>query len=302
MKPDQITRDYGVAAPLGTAGATPPPRTALEANGVAHRFGATWALQEVDFVAHEGELVALFGPNGSGKSTLLRILAGLISPARGSVRIGGAPLASIGRRRLAQTVGFLPQVRPALRHVTVHELVGRGRHPHQGLGWVASREDRERVDEALAQLGLAAFADRDVGTLSGGELQRAWLAMVVAQDPKIILLDEPVTFLDMRHQWGLLEVLRGLSEHHGKTIVAVFHDVNHGLAVADRAYLVHEGRIARHGHPEQVITGRSIANVFGVFADVWRYRDGSGSFVVPDGCRGCRRHFQQGLGPREDTP
>lgn len=302
MKPDDITRDYGAAAASSVPGAMPPARTAIEAHGVAHRFGANWALRDVDFVANEGELVALFGPNGSGKSTLLRILAGLITPARGRVAISGTPLPDLGRRRLAQAVGFLPQVRPALRHVTVRELVARGRHPHQGLGWVASREDRERVDAALAQLGVGRFADRDVGTLSGGELQRAWLAMVVAQDPGIVLLDEPVTFLDMRHQWGLLEVLRELADRHGKTIVAVFHDVNHGLAVADRAYLVHEGRIVRHGHPEQVITGRSIASVFGVFADVWRYRDGSGSFVVPDGCRGCRRHFQQGLGPREDTP
>lgn len=306
MKPDSLTRDStvshpGAQPPSAVSAPTPGDDGRLEGRRVSHRFGDRWALRDVAFSARQGEFVALFGPNGSGKSTLLRTLAGLITPTRGEVTLRGTPLSRLGRRQLAQRVGFLPQVRPALRHVTVRELVTRGRHPHQRFGWVESREDRDHVDWALAILGLEPFADRDVAGLSGGELQRAWLGVVVAQDPQIVLLDEPVTFLDLRHQWSLLEFLHDLSALRGTTIVAVFHDVNHGLAVADTAYLMHEGHVVRHGHPNDVVTGSSIADVFGIFADVWRSRDGRSAFVVPDGCRSCRRHVRQGFGPERDA-
>lgn len=253
----------------------------IEGRGVRFRYNARWGLDDVDVEAYPGEVVALFGPNGSGKSTLLRCLAGLLQPQGGAVTICGAPLASYSRRRLAQKVAFLPQMHPPLHHITVGELVARGRTPHQRFGWSLTRQDVEQVRWALSYLRLQKLEHRDVGSLSGGEQQRAWIAMVLAQDARAVLLDEPVTFLDLKYQWDLLGMFRDLTSEHGKTVVAVFHDVNHGIAVSDRSYLLQAGRVAATGTPEEVITCTTLADVYDVQAHVCKCSACRRSVVIP---------------------
>lgn len=255
----------------------------IEARQVRFRYNQRWVLDGVDLKACPSEVVALFGPNGSGKSTLLRLLAGLLQPQGGSVSFSGAPLASYSRRRLARRVAFLPQMHQPLHHITVGELVARGRSPHQRFGWALTRHDLDRVRWALAYLHLEKLEHREVGSLSGGEQQRAWIAMVLAQDAQAVLLDEPVTFLDLKHQWDLLHMFRDLVSEHAKTVVAVFHDVNHGMAVSDRAYLLGSGRVAAAGTPEEVITCTTLADVYDVQAHVCDCSACRRSVVIPGG-------------------
>ncbi len=247
-------------------------------------------LDDVTVDAHASEVVALFGPNGSGKSTLLRCLAGLLHPQEGTVALSGVPLAAYSRRQLARHVAFLPQIHQPLQFITVGELVARGRSPHQRFGWSLTPKDARAVRWALAYLKLEQFEHRTVGSLSGGERQRAWLAMVLAQDARVVLLDEPVTFLDLKHQWELLRVFRDLASEHGKTVIAVFHDVNHGMAVSDRAYLMQAGTIAVAGTPEDVITCTTLADVYDVQAHVCKCDACRRSVVIPTaGLRGDHR-------------
>jgi len=272
----------------------------IQGQQVRFRYNQRWVLDGVDLEACSGEVVALFGPNGSGKSTLLRLLAGLLQPQGGAVSLSGAPLASYSRRRLAQRVAFLPQMHPPLHHITVGELVARGRSPHRRFGWALSRHDLDRVRWALAYLRLERLEHRDVGSLSGGEQQRVWIAMVLAQDAEAVLLDEPVTFLDLKHQWDLLCMFRDLVAEYGKTVLAVFHDVNHGMAVSDRTYLLRDGR--GPAGPRGDRTGIGLGVAYGRGPSGTRGSDphvsGTCSGLTPDVHRGPSRTRRHARRPR----
>jgi ABC-type cobalamin/Fe3+-siderophores transport system ATPase subunit len=253
----------------------------VQAHSLRFRYGETWVLDGIDFDASAGEVVALFGPNGSGKSTLLRCLDGLLRPQEGAVSIGGTPIDAYSRRQLARRIAFLPQIHPPLHHITVGELVARGRSPHQRFSWALTQRDQMAVRWALAYLQLAHLENKAVQSLSGGEQQRAWIAMVLAQDAAVVLLDEPVTFLDLRHQWDLLAMFRNLAAEHDKLVISVFHDVNHGIAVSNRAYLLQDGRTVAVGTPEDVITRENLADVYEVQAHVCKCSKCSRSVVIP---------------------
>ena len=264
-------------------------RSLVNAEEIAFAYGGEPVLKDVRFHAGSGEMIGLLGPNGSGKSTLLRCLAGLLSVSHGHVMLAGSDVRSMRRKQIATTVSFLPQTQEPVKHLTVRELVERGRHPHSASGWYLSKEDRSAVSEAIEYLQLETLRDRPIDQLSGGERQRAWIAMVLAQDTPLVLLDEPVTFLDIKHQWSLLELLSNLKESLGKTLVTVFHDVNHAIAVCDRVYLLAEGKVLAQGAPETVITAESLHLTYGVSAHVCHIRQACRSVVVPHcGCiRGC---------------
>lgn len=271
----------------------------IEAQHVWFNYHDQWRLEDVELEACPGEIVALFGPNGSGKTTLLRLLAGLLQPQEGSIRLLGAPLASYPRRRLAQLVAFLPQTRPPLRYITVGELVARGRSPHQRSGWVLAPHDLDKVRWALGYLRLENLEHRDISSLSGGEQQRAWIAMVLAQDTQILLLDEPVTFLDIKHQWDLLGLLSDLVSEYGKTVITVFQDVNHVMAVADRAYLLNSGRVIASGIPEEVITPSTLAEVYGIQVHICKCQACGRSVVIPEGAFHHEHAFYQQIRKEE---
>jgi iron complex transport system ATP-binding protein len=236
----------------------------LELRGVAVGYGERLVLRDIDLVASAGTVTAVLGANGSGKSTLLRAAGRLHRLAAGSIRLGGVDLDRLSAAALARRLAFLPQSALVPAGVSVRELVGYGRTPHQGLLGRASGADREAVDEALARTQLEDLANRPVDALSGGERQRAWIAMALAQQTDVLLLDEPTTFLDLRHQSEVLDLLHELAADAGKAVVAVLHDLNHAAAVADQVVLVGDGRLIAAGPPAEVITTDHIRSGYGL--------------------------------------
>ncbi len=238
----------------------------LTARALAAGYPGRRVIDGLDLEIAPGRVTMIIGANASGKSTLLGTLARLHAPLAGRVEIDGADVRGIPRRTLAQTVGLLPQHPTAPDGVTVAELVGRGRHPHRGLLQRWSAQDTARVDEAMAWTGITELAERPVGDLSGGQRQRVWIAMALAQDPRILLLDEPTTFLDLSHQLEVLDLLRELNRERGTTVVAVLHDLNLAARYADDLVVMHAGGIIAHGAPTEVMTAETIRRAFGLSA------------------------------------
>ncbi|MGW5355568.1 ABC transporter ATP-binding protein [Streptomyces sp. NPDC004031] len=222
------------------------------------------------------QVTALVGPNGSGKSTLLRTLARL-QPARSGALALRGPAAPAGppvdgfdltARQFARRVALMTQGRPTPSGLTVRDVVAFGRYPHRGRWGRPDPGGTAAVDRALALTGVEPFAGRGVEHLSGGQLQRVWLAGCLAQDTGVLLLDEPTTYLDLRYQVELLDLVRDLADHHGIAVGVVLHDLDQAAAVADRIVLLHRGRIVRDGTPEDVLTPRRLSDVYGIRVDV----------------------------------
>ncbi|GAB3600551.1 ABC transporter ATP-binding protein [Microbacterium tumbae] len=245
------------------------PLPSLDARGlsVGHRAGAP-IIEDVDLIVPPGRITALIGANGSGKSTLLRTLGGALPPLSGQVRLDGAALPSLSRRRLARTVSMLPQQPVAPEGITVRGLSEFGRHPHRGFLRRESEDDRGIVDRALVSAGLDDLADRPVDMLSGGQRQRAWIAMALAQDTPIMLLDEPTTYLDIAHQLEVLDLLADLNARRATTIVMVLHDLNHAAHYAHHVVALHGGRVHASGTPRETLSEHLVQEVFGVSAVV----------------------------------
>lgn len=225
-------------------------------------------LADVDFTVREGSVTVLLGPNGSGKSTLLKTLARTLAPSAGKVLLDGNDIHRQSTRAVAQRLGILPQSPSAPDGLTVRELVGLGRFPYQSLMRQWSRHDEAAVEEAMAVADVMAFADRPVDALSGGQRQRCWIAMVLAQETDLLLLDEPTTFLDLKVQVDLLELLVSLAHKQGRTLLLVLHDLNLAAAYADRLVMMKEGRILHDGLPEKVFTADNLKQVFDLDAQI----------------------------------
>nr|WP_249027105.1 ABC transporter ATP-binding protein [Amycolatopsis lexingtonensis] len=220
---------------------------------------------------HAGRVTALIGPNGSGKSTLLRALARLHPPVAGSVTFAdGADLRALSGKDIARRITLLSQQRSAPGGVCVRELVEFGRHPHRSRWGGRDPEGPAAVERALELTGLAALADRPVQALSGGQAQRVWLASCLAQDTALLLLDEPTTFLDLRYQVEILDVVRDLADHHGVGVGVVLHDLDQAAAVADRVLLLEDGRVTAEGSPADVLTSANLSRAYGIRVDVAR--------------------------------
>ncbi len=213
-----------------------------------------------------GRITAIVGPNGCGKSTLLRGLAGIMRPAAGQVVLDGTELTRLRPTELAHRIGVLPQQPTAPDGITVADLVGRGRYPHQRWFRQWSTDDESAVAAALTATGLTELADRPVAELSGGQRQRAWIALVLAQGPDTMLLDEPTSFLDLAHQLDVLDLLRDINHQHGRTVVMVLHDLELSARYADHIIVMQEGQLVVEGSPAEVVTEQTVAQVFGVRA------------------------------------
>lgn len=209
-----------------------------------------------------GKITALLGPNGCGKSTLLRLCARLLEPFSGEIFLDGRPLAAIPRRELARLVSILPQGRP-VSNISAGTLVAHGRFPYLGYPRRMSKEDRDKVEEAMALTGTAGYRRRSVAELSGGQRQRVYFAMALAQDTPLVLLDEPATYLDLNHQLELMELIR-LLQTRGKTVAAVLHDLPQALEWADEVVVMDSGRLAGQGSPEEIFHRGTLDRVFGL--------------------------------------
>lgn len=217
----------------------------LEARAVTAGYGAGPVLSDVSLLVAEGRMTVLAGPNGSGKSTLLAALARLLRPSAGQVLLDGRAIADSPTREVALRLGLLPQNPLTPEGLSVRDLVARGRHPHQGFLRHWSEADDRAVSEAMAITGTADFAERPVESLSGGQRQRVWIAMALAQETGIVLLDEPTTWLDLHYQVEVMDLLARLVRVHGRTVVTVLHDLNFALQYGDRIAFLKAGRL-RH--------------------------------------------------------
>lgn len=258
--------------------------TPLRAGGVHVRFGEHVVLKGVDLAVAAGEWVSLLGQNGSGKTTLLRVLAGLLRPTAGVVHLDGEPLDSLSRRVVARRLALLPQATPVVRGLTVRQFVRQGRYAARGALGMLGDTDDEQVREALRCTGVAEWADVPLERLSGGQRQRVRLALALAQDAPVLLLDEPTTFLDVRHQIDVLELVRDLQRERGLTVVAVLHDLAQAARYSDRVVALRDGVVHADGAPRDVVDAAFLKDVYGVVGEVrWIETNGLPKLVViPD--------------------
>ena len=266
--------------------------SSVVARGVRAGYQEREVLRGVDLAAHAGELVALIGPNGAGKSTVLRVLGGLLRPSSGEVTIDGVDITALDRRRVARHIAVVPQVFETLFPFTVREIVALGRTSRLGpLGTLGS-DDARAVDRALDDIGAADLADRRIDRISGGERQRAVLAMALAQEADVLLLDEPTAHLDPAHQRATLDRVATLARVRGLAVVAVLHDLNLAAAFASRVVLLADGTVVRDGEAGDVITPQLVREVFGPGLRVVAH-DGR-PFVIPEPASLEERHARAG--------
>lgn len=238
----------------------------IEIDGITVEFGASRILDGVSFSVRRGEFVGVLGPNGSGKTTLIRTISRVLAPRMGTVLLDGEDVRRLSQALLARRLAVVPQSAQVGFDYTVEELVLMGRSPHQGRLGLDTERDREIVRAAMARTRTLHLADRAAPSLSGGELQRVILARALAQQPQVLLLDEPTSHLDMNFQVEMLEMVRGLSRHDGITVLAVLHDLNLASCYCERLVLLKDGVVVAIGRPEEVLTAELIADVYG--ADV----------------------------------
>lgn len=236
----------------------------LAAEQLSAGYGDRLVIEQLDLIVPPGRVTAIVGANACGKSTLLRSMSRLLAPKGGQVVLDGRAVHRMPAKQLARTLGLLPQSPIAPDGITVADLVGRGRHPHQAVFSRWSAEDERAVAEALEATDTVDLADRSVDELSGGQRQRVWIAMVLAQRTELLLLDEPTTFLDVSHQVEVLDLLTDLNRSRGTTIVMVLHDLNLAARYADHLIAMASGGIHAAGDPSEVLSEETVQAVFGL--------------------------------------
>jgi iron-chelate-transporting ATPase len=246
---------------------------ALAGHELVLGYSRSTVVHGVSVSLEPGVVAALIGPNGSGKSTVLRSLARLHPVTSGTVDLAGADSAPLSARAFARQVTMLSQSRPHPSGLTVHDVVAFGRYPHRRRFAALIEEDRRSIEHAMGLTGTTVMADRPVDQLSGGELQRVWLASCLAQDTGVLLLDEPTNHLDLRYQVETLDLVRELADQHGTAIGVVLHDLNQTAAVADRVVLLHRGRVRADGDPVDVLTAEHLSEVYGLPIETTRDPD-----------------------------
>lgn len=238
--------------------------TRLRATGVSLSYDDHLVVDHLDLEIPDGKVTAIIGPNACGKSTLLRALARLLKPSSGQVVLDGELIHKLPTKEVARRLGLLPQTPIAPEGITVVDLVARGRTPHQRLFHQWSEADEAAVRTALDATSTAELADRSIDELSGGQRQRVWIAMALAQETELLLLDEPTTFLDIAHQIDVLDLVEQLNTQRGRTVVVVLHDLNLSCRYADHVVAMRDGAIVAAGPPADVINAETVRDVFGL--------------------------------------
>lgn len=252
----------------------------LRAEDLRLGYAGRTVVENLDLTVEPGGFTVIIGPNGCGKSTLLRALGRMLRPSAGRVLLDGTDIHRLGTKHVAQRIGLLPQSPITPEAITVAELVTRGRYPHQRMLRQWSPEDELAVATALDQVGMTDHATRFVDELSGGQRQRVWIAMALAQDTPVMLLDEPTTFLDIAHQIDVLDLCSAL-HRQGRTLVAVLHDLNLATRYASHLVAMRQGRIVATGEPAEVVTAELIREVFDLEARVVPDPENGLPMVIP---------------------
>jgi iron complex transport system ATP-binding protein len=254
----------------------------IEVRGYCYRVEDQEILSGVDLEVPAGRRLAVVGPNGAGKTTLLRALLGLVTASAGSIRIAGRPLPEWGRTELARLMSYVPQSDGGIIPFSVREFVTMGRYPHLSPFSPPGAEDRRAVERAMEITGTRRFADRMIGTLSGGERQEVMVAAALAQSARVLLLDEPTAFLDYRHQASIARMLSEISRETGATLISVTHDVNGALTWSDGVLALKDGRVAYHGSPEGLMSGDNLERLYGTRFTRLEHGASGRSFVFPE--------------------
>lgn len=236
----------------------------LQCRDLRLSYGGPDIVSGVSLDVPDGQITTLVGANGCGKSTLLRGLVRLLKPTGGQVTLDGQDLHSLPTKQVATTIGLLPQQPLVPAGLTVAELVARGRHPHRAAWRPASSQDSAAVEDAMRRTDTLEVAHRPVAALSGGQRQRVWIAMALAQQTDILMLDEPTSFLDLAHQMDVLELVEDLNAERGTTVVMVLHDLNLAARVSHHLIAMAGGQVVAEGTPREVITPQTVAKVFGL--------------------------------------
>jgi iron complex transport system ATP-binding protein len=240
-------------------------------------------LEDIELEIPSKKISVIIGANGCGKSTLLKTLSNLIKSSSGNITLDGKSISKFPPKQLARILGILPQSPIVPEGITVADLVGRGRFPHQTFlsGW--SKQDYEAVADAMEMMKITEFANRDIDELSGGQRQRVWIAMALAQQTDILFLDEPTTFLDITYQVEILDLLTDLNRKYGTTIVMVLHDINLSARYADYIYALDKGKLVGEGKPAEIITSSLVKDIFGLNCTVINDPVSGTPLVVPKG-------------------
>ena len=272
------------------------PTHTFQAESLIAGYDKKTILHDVSIAIPSGKISIIIGANGCGKSTLLKTMARLIKPISGEINLDGKPIHKIPPKQLARVLGLLPQSPIVPEGITVADLVGRGRFPHQTFlkGW--SKQDYEAVAEAMEIMNITEFADRNIDELSGGQRQRVWIAMALAQQTDILFLDEPTTYLDITYQVEILDLLTDLNRKYGTTIVMVLHDINLSARYADHIFALHKGKLVAEGAPSEVITSSLIKDIFNLECKVIEDPVSDSPSVIPIG-----RHHNKAVNAPKNT-
>ncbi|MFE4861072.1 ABC transporter ATP-binding protein [Streptomyces sp. NPDC056670] len=253
----------------------------LSAESVTLGYDQRVIAKDLSVEIPDHSFTVIVGPNACGKSTLLRALSRMLKPSEGRVLLDGQTIHSLPAKKVARTLGLLPQSSIAPDGITVGDLVARGRYPHQGLLRQWSPEDERIVQESMEATGVGGLGERYVDELSGGQRQRVWIAMALAQQTPLLLLDEPTTFLDIQHQIEVLDLCAELHESQGRTLVAVLHDLNQAARYASHLIAMRDGEVVAEGPPSSVVTAELVERVFGVRCQVIPDPETGTPLVVP---------------------
>ncbi|WET77861.1 ABC transporter ATP-binding protein [Amycolatopsis sp. QT-25] len=257
----------------------------LHADALTLAYDGRTVAQDLGVVIPDRSFTVIVGPNACGKTTLLRALARMLKPHQGSVFLDGQVISSFPAKEVARRLGLLPQSSIAPDGITVADLVARGRYPHQRLLRQWSREDATVVAESLRATGVDDLAERLVDELSGGQRQRVWMAMALAQETDLLLLDEPTTYLDIAHQMDILDLCAQLHREQGRTLVAVLHDLNHAARYATHMIAMRDGEVLATGAPEDVVTAANVERIFELPCRVMPCPETGTPLVIPKAVR-----------------
>jgi len=244
-------------------------------------YSDTEVLKDINFHINTGEIVTIIGPNGSGKSTLIKAVSRCLKPSKGNIFLDKNNIKQIDTKEIAKKLAVLPQVKSVSSDILVEELVSYGRYPHLNFGKRLSKEDNEIVTWAIEKTGLENMRKRLVCTLSGGEKQRAWIAMSLAQKPQVLILDEPTTFLDISYQLEVLELVKELNNTLGITVVMVLHDLNQASRYSDKLMVIDKGKLCEFDAPDKIINKSLLKKIFKIDADIYEDEINNCPYFIP---------------------